>query len=73
MNIEPKLDVYLPEDNVDNEVISGPEDMCTDDECEDSIRRILHENRLSVNNSVTVERVKEMLYLDTNSHSCLQV
>ena len=67
--IKPKLDVYLRDDNVDNEVISGPEDMYIEDEYEDNISRILRENPLTVNDSVIAEIVKDMLYLDTNSRN----
>ena len=56
--IKPKLDVYLPDDNVDNEVIFGTEDMYIEDEYEDDISRILRENPLTVNDSVTAESVE---------------
>ena len=65
--VEPKLDVYMCDDNFDNEVMSGPEDIYVDDGHEDNINRILRKNPLTVNNSVTAERVEYMLYLDTNS------
>lgn len=65
--IDPKLDVYLRNDNFDNEVISGPEDMYIDDDYENNLSRILLKNSLTVNDSVTAESVKDMLYLDTNS------
>ena len=71
--IEPKLDVYLRDDNVDNEVISEPEDMYIDDEYENNISQILHENPLTVNDSVTAESVEDMLYLDRNCRSCPQL
>ena len=70
--IKPKLDVYLRYDNVDNEVISGPEDMYIDDEYENNIRQILCENSLTVNHSVIAESVEDMLYLDVNSSSHTQ-
>lgn len=65
--IDPKLDVYLRNDNFDNEVISGPEDMYIDDDYENNLSRILLKNSLTVNDSVTAESVEDMLYLDTNS------
>ena len=55
------------DDNFDNEVMFGPEDIYVDDGHEDNINRILRKNPLTVNNSVTAERVEYMLYLDTNS------
>ena len=55
------------DDNFDNEVMSGSEDIYVDDGHEDNINRILRKNPLTVNNSVTAERVEYMLYLDTNS------
>ena len=68
--MEPKLDVYLGNNNVDNEVISGPEAMYIDYKYEDSISRIFCKNPVTVNNSVTAESVEDMFYLDTNSRSC---
>ena len=66
--IKPKLDFYLLGN--DDEQISRPEDMYIDDEYEDNISRILPDNPLTVNNSVTAKSVKDMLCLDRNSRSC---
>ena len=67
--IELKLDVYLHDDDVNNEVITGPEDMYVDDEYQDNISQILCKNLLTVNGSFTAE---DMLYLDTNFGNCPQ-
>ena len=71
--LEPKLDVYLRDDDFDNDVISGPEDMYIDDKYEDNISRILRKNPLTVNDSVTAESVKDKLYLDRNYRNCPQL
>ena len=68
---EPKLDVYFHGNNNDddnNEQIFGPEDMYIDDEYENNISQTLHNNPLTVNNSVTAESAQDTLYLDTISY-----
>ena len=71
--IKPKLDVYLRDGNVNNEVISGPEDMYIDEEYEDNTSRILHKNPPTVNDSVTAESVENMFNVNTNSCNSLQL
>ena len=63
--IETKLDVYLRGDDNDdnNEQLSGPEDMYIGHKCENNISRILHNNPLNVNDSVTTESFEDMLFL----------
>ena len=63
--IETKLDVYLCGDDNDdnNEQLSGPEDMYIGHKYENNISRILHNNPLNVNDSVTTESVGDMLFL----------
>ena len=57
----------MRDDDVDNVVISGPEDMYIDDKYEANISQILCKNHLTVNDSVTVKSTEDMLYLGTDS------
>ena len=57
----------MRDDDVDNVVISGPEDMYIDDKYEANISQILCKNHLTVNDSVTVKSTEDMPYLGTDS------